>query len=487
MAYTINRFNGTVLTNVEDGTINTTTDLKLVGKNYSGYGESQNENFLFLLENFAGVNAPTKPISGMIWFDSGTNKLKFYNGTSWKPAGGTEISTTAPAGAAEGDFWWDSNNEQFYVRSASGNWVLIGPQGVGAGFGVTQTKSLTLTDTTGTIHAILATYVEDTVISTISPDTFTPNTASAITGFPTIYAGITLVNSNSGETSTTHRFYGTATNADKLGGLSSSDFVRSTGTTNFSSLVTFSDTGFTLGTGTDLTFEIDLDGITPVFKMNQDKLRIKDSAGNVVVYWDATGMHPGANANGTIYNLGKGAEKFQNVYATTFNGTATQADTLKVGSAYRSAATSATFDSIAARDSAGNLTAVVFSGTATKARYADLAEKYTTGDTDLEPGTAVAVGADDCCEVVPAKSSDICIGVVSTDPAIMMNSEADGQYIALKGRVPVKVEGPVKKGQAVYAWEDGICKTIATTALIGVALETKDSDDVGLVECVLKV
>jgi len=92
MAYTINRFNGTVLTNVEDGTINTTTDLKLVGKNYSGYGESQNENFLFLLENFAGVNSPTKPISGMIWFDSGTNKLKFYNGTSWKPSGG--IATT---------------------------------------------------------------------------------------------------------------------------------------------------------------------------------------------------------------------------------------------------------------------------------------------------------------------------------------------------------------------------------------------------------
>ena len=52
MPYTINRYNGTVVTTVADGTVDTTTDLKLIGKNYAGYGEIQNENFLFLLENF---------------------------------------------------------------------------------------------------------------------------------------------------------------------------------------------------------------------------------------------------------------------------------------------------------------------------------------------------------------------------------------------------------------------------------------------------
>ena len=45
MAYTINRYNTTQLAVVEDGTIDQTTDLKLVGKNYAGYGEIQNENF----------------------------------------------------------------------------------------------------------------------------------------------------------------------------------------------------------------------------------------------------------------------------------------------------------------------------------------------------------------------------------------------------------------------------------------------------------
>ena len=78
MAYVINRYNTAQLTVVEDGTIDQVTDLKLVGKNYAGYGEIQNENFVFLLENFAGANQPPKAISGQLWFDSGINKLKFY-------------------------------------------------------------------------------------------------------------------------------------------------------------------------------------------------------------------------------------------------------------------------------------------------------------------------------------------------------------------------------------------------------------------------
>jgi hypothetical protein len=67
-----------------------------------------------------------------------------------------------------------------------------------------------------------------------------------------------------------------------------------------------------------------------------------------------------------------------------------------------------------------------------------------------------------------------------------MNSEAEGQAIALKGRVPVRITGAVRKGQPVYAWENGVCSTIATTALIGVALESNSNEGEKLVECVLK-
>jgi hypothetical protein len=68
-----------------------------------------------------------------------------------------------------------------------------------------------------------------------------------------------------------------------------------------------------------------------------------------------------------------------------------------------------------------------------------------------------------------------------------MNSEIDGQYIGLKGRLPVRVSGVVKKGQAIYAWDNGVCSTLATTALVGVALESSTDENEKLIECVLKV
>ena len=130
MAYAIDRYNNTLLTTVEDGTVDQTTDLKFIGKNYAGYGEIQNENFLFLLENFSGANQPARPLSGQVWFDSGTSKLKFYDGTQWRTTGGAEIGATQPTGLATGDFWWDSGNDQFVHRSrAKGAHCREGPTG----------------------------------------------------------------------------------------------------------------------------------------------------------------------------------------------------------------------------------------------------------------------------------------------------------------------------------------------------------------------
>ena len=195
------------------------------------------------------------------------------------------------------------------------------------------------------------------------------------------------------------------------------------------------------------------------------------------------GLIPTATAT---YDMGTSAYKWRNMYATAFNGLATQAIALQVGANYRTGDVNSTNNTVAVRDASGNLAANVFNGVSTSARYADLAEKYTTAE-ELPAGTAVAVRFDDVAEVGPASASSMAIGVVSTDPAYMMNSEAEGQYIGLKGRLPVRVKGPVNKGQAIYAWEDGVCSTIATTALIGMALESNTDDSEKLVECVLKV
>ena len=112
MAYVINLTNGTQLATVEDGTIDQSTSLKLVGKNYAGYGEIQNENFVHLLENFSSANQPAGPLSGQIWFDSSLKKLKFYDGTKFRTTGGAEIASAQPVGLTTGDFWWDTDNNQ---------------------------------------------------------------------------------------------------------------------------------------------------------------------------------------------------------------------------------------------------------------------------------------------------------------------------------------------------------------------------------------
>jgi len=478
---------------VEDGTVDQTTDLKFIGKNYAGYGEIQNENFLFLLENFSGANQPARPISGQVWFDSGTSKLKFYDGTQWRTTGGAEVGATQPSGLATADFWWDSGNDQLYVYNGT-SFILIGPQN--AGEGVTQMSSLEVLDTTSATRGIIASVIEDETIFVISPTQFDLNasqTALIAQGYDRINKGITLRNTKlatAGVTSTTDRFHGTATNADKLGGIAAANFVQTgVGNTVFTSAVEFPDAGALIGDSLDLQLKVDTNGIDGVIQniTNNAVIKLKVTSGAGVLTHVSTVTDTGiVPATDNTFTLGSPSLQFSNVHATNFTGEATKASTLRVGSDFRSASASATNNTVAVRDATGNIAANLFQGIATQARYADLAEKYTTAE-ELPAGTAVAVCSHEDHEVEPASASNHCIGVVSTDPAYMMNSEAEGQYIGLKGRLPVRVKGPVSKGQAVYAWQDGVSTTIASTAMVGIALESNSDEGEKLVECVLKV
>jgi hypothetical protein len=173
------------------------------------------------------------------------------------------------------------------------------------------------------------------------------------------------------------------------------------------------------------------------------------------------------------------------VYANYVYSTAQQADALNVGGNYRTASTSATANTIVARDISGNISATVFSGTASAANYADLAEKY-LADTDYEIGTVVAVGGEK--EVTASKFGDRALGAVSANPAYMMNSELEGgTYVALKGRVPVRVSGAVTKGQRLVAFDDGTAVTAPSnsTDVFAIALETSEDSGIKLVECVI--
>lgn len=492
MAYQIDRYNNTLLTVVEDGTIDQTTDLKFIGKNYAGYGEIQNENFLYLLENFAGANQPARPLSGQIWFDTANSKLKFYDGTKFRTTGGSEITTTEPTGLAIGDFWWDSANDQLYVYNGV-SYILIGPQN--AGEGVTQMQSREVLDSTGATRGVISAINEDEVVFVISPNEFDLNASTPITGFNRIKKGVTLkwtqltdagVTNSTGIAGRDFRFWGTASNAEKLGGVAASEFLQKSGV-SFDSVVEFGDTGLTIGASQDfqLIVENGNEGTIQNVSGQSSIVKVKTTNGSGTLTHVATfstvGFLPAAD---NAFDIGSTSLRWKDVHAVSFVGEASRATALRVGSDFRTASVSATNNSVAIRDATGNLAANLFQGTATQARYADLAEKYTT-DQEYPVGTVMAVGG--TAETRAAKTSDLAIGVISNKPAYLMNSESEGQAIGLKGRVPVRVLGPVKKGQAVYAWEAGVASTLASNGLVGIALETNNDEGEKLVECVLKV
>ena len=491
MAYQIDRYNNTQLTIVEDGTVDQTTDLKFIGKNYAGYGEIQNENFLYLLENFSGGNPPPRALSGQVWYDSTLSKLKFYDGSIWRTTGGSEVSSTEPTGLTEGDFWWDSANDQLYVYNGS-EFILIGPQA--AGEGLTQVVSTTVLDTNSNPKTVLVGYVSDNPIYVVSQEAFNVLSTETVysQGFTFIQKGFTVKNTNAtGITSAAPNdfyYWGTASNALRLGGSLPSDFVRTTNPV-FNSIVTLdASAGLQVGNG---GLKIYMDGNSGVIENpqgsgNDIRLNVSDSTGSIVtaVNINETGLVPSQD---NAYDIGSNSLKWRKVYAYTFEGEATKTTSLRVGSDFRTASASATNNTVAVRDASGNLTANLFQGTATSARYADLAEKYTT-EGDLKPGTVVCVCEHEEHEVEAVMQGCVAIGVVSTDPAIMMNSDADGQYIGLKGRLPVRVVGAVKKGDAVYVDSNGCASTaINGGSLVGIALESNNDEGEKLVECVLKV
>lgn len=604
MAYQVDRFNGTFLVSVADGTIDTTTDIRFVGKNYAGYGEVQNENFLHLLENFANTSAPPKAITGQIWYDSANKKLKIYDGSKFKVAGGAEVSSTAPSNLAAGDFWFDDGAQQLYTWSGT-EFILIGPTATPE-FGTSAAIGQVVQDNVGSPQTIVELLSGGEVVAVVSKAEFTLGSINPITGFNKIKKGITLINTDGTTGVTTgssgYNFWGTASDSLRLGGYQASDFLRQG--FGFESQAHFIDSGFTLGEDNDLLIYVEAKD--PYFndvggdpKRDDDQVVIEQSQvnqpitfrvnnpisgpGNVLkirhtglfpavdssfnlgsstrawagiwadtiygqlngnVTGNTTGTHKGNITSqadivafdsstqtfyGTIGSTGArslvygdligdvtGTAQQANklgiyepsvissastvairdadgaINATLFNGPSLQTNRLKIDNSatdtdpsYRSAKTTATANTIAARDNDGNLVAVLFDGTATAARYADLAEKY-LADKEYEVGTVVAVGG--TAEVTASKIGDRAIGVVSENPAFMMNKDLEGgTYIALKGRVPVKVRGKVTKGERLIASEDGaaIGVGIQSGDVFAIALESSDDTDVKIIEAVI--
>jgi hypothetical protein len=515
MAYAINKTDGTVVATVADGTLDTTSSsLSLIGKNYAGYGEVLNENQIKILENFANTssNTPTSPLQGQIWYNTTANQLQVYNGSSFKSVSGANVSASEPTNTAQGDLWYDSTNGQLYVYSGS-SFVLVGPAST-TGAGVTGAVSTTITDNTGIDRNVLQFKIADTIIGMLSSVEFTPQTS--ISGFATISKGFDLSTAIS-----SNKFVGTATDSDALGGVAAAGYLRAdSNDTTSGTLGVLNDTGLTVGVDSDFT--ISQSGANTTLKnVTQDGdiiFNVNDGGADTVAMTidgaTATTSITNLNVTGTMTTSGT----VQNINVTNLNvsdplivlgsGSTNTSATDKGLLIDRGVETNAAFiwDESAEEfacitttetgTTSGNVaisTYATIHATATAAEYSDLAERY--HGLGLEPGDVVNIGGDnEIRKTTP--SEDDCFGVISTDPAFKMNADAGldstHPYVALSGRVPCKVEGPVAKGQRLIPGDTpGTAKAadiedLTMTNVIGRALEAKTGAEVGLVEITVK-
>ncbi len=322
MAYQVDRFNGIKLVSVEDGTIDTTTDLRFLGKNYAGYGEVQNENFLHLLENFANTSAPPKAITGQIWYDSSNKKIKFYDGTKFRTAGGSEYGPTAPSGLSIGDFWLDTTTDQLYVWNGT-SYVLIGPD-IAPDLGASAIQVVVVKDVNNVNHTIIKVTVGDSTQFIVSKTEFVLNaTINPITGFSRIKKGTTLINTpENGITTDDHYYWGTSSNSLKLGGFGAEEFIRSTNAL-FPNGAKFYDVGYTLGDSDDLRVFVETGDNVVISNQlgaaGSQKLtmRIVTSGGDRDYVFGADGFYPFTD---TARTLGASGARWLNVFSTTFTG-----------------------------------------------------------------------------------------------------------------------------------------------------------------------
>ena len=507
MSYSINLTSGPALVpgGLSDGTVDTAhSSLTLIGKNYAGYGQFLNENFVKLLENFAYTASPSNPLVGQLWWDTQNNILRVYSGNSWKISTGATSSSSQPTdvSALGGDLWFDSVNQQLKIWNGTGTWVTIGPpsvtQSIPSNFtGATPT---TMTDINGQVNPVVQILVTGVVYIVISKLAFNTN----IPGFATIRPGINFNTSVSGlgiNTQDTAATNNTLVQRTGTGGVNATS-VAATGVVTAASMSTTGAITATGGFSGSLTGNV---SATTVSATTVSASGVSASGGLTGTI--LTASQPNITSVGTLTGLNiTGVATLNGVGIATIGGSAsfTSINGTPIGNVSPSSGSFTTVTINNAIVPAANLVINLGSptawfggiyGTAVHAQYADLAERF-EADAEYEAGTVVEIGGPAEITAVESDLSDNVFGVISTKAAYLMNSRAgtDATHppIAVQGRVPVKVIGKIRKGDRLVSAGNGLARAgtkaeISAWNVIGRALENKIDDGKGLIEAVVKL
>jgi len=216
-------------------------------------------------------------------------------------------------------------------------------------------------------------------------------------------------------------------------------------------------------------------------------------------------LRPDANVSASI---GSNTLRFTDVYGATgdfytMNATAVQGTTVSATTTTSTTVNTtnlnvANVDVSSTFEPTGNLTVNLGSSTkwfnniygkSVQAQYADLAEIY-QADADYEPGTVVTFGGSAEITVSSVAHDPNAAGVISTSPAYLMNSAVPGLPLALSGRVPCKVQGPVNKGDRLVSAGNGTAMVLDTTkyqpgCVIGHSLADHLESSVKVIEVVV--
>ena len=451
MAYTINLTNGTIFATIADGTINTSSSMVLVGKNYAGYGQFLDDNYIHLLESGANSTAPGAPLTGQLWWDTSSSTMKVYNGSTFKTISSATASSTAPTSNVTGDLWWDTVNQQLKAWNGTA-FILVGPAS-SSGQGTSGAIVETIKDNVNVDHVIIKMYVSNVVVAIVSKDTtFTPQTP--INGFTSIGPGIQLSSTVSSAV-----FGGTATNSSALNSITSSQFMRSDANTSTSGILTvLNNTGLAVGLNSDAKISVTLANSTV-------NLQNQTSDANINIQVNDGGV---------------------NTTALTVNGSTSLVGVLGI--------TNLNADGVGNIGASGTAFNTIFAK-ATSAQYADVAERFAS-DVEMEPGTVVELGGSAEITNCVVELSENVFGVISTRAAYLMNSGAgtDSTHppIAMTGRVPVRVIGTINKGDRLVSAGNGLARAAKpgeATAfnVIGRALVSKLESGKGMIEAIVTI